>query len=338
MKGLATVMTTLKKMAALFRSRQRSRNESGPGAGREAAPVFTSSSAVQQPKPVPLSTRIRSWFQRSARRRELKRSPVAARKRARDLLLVTGVVIFFASVVFLASGPLVRALSDMKVFRIREVSITGCRVTTPAMIRELSGVRYQASLATLNPNHIQAILRMHPWIAAAEVKRDWPDVLVIAIREYVPEALVFREGSGGPQFFYLDKNGVVFAPVEPGGDMDFPVITGLTGKEDAEALRKASATALALLKLVRQNNPNLPLQNLSEIHLDQDTGITIYLVDYPFPIYFGVGEIRTKYSRLKRVLEVLYKEAGPGMGIADVAYIRMDYLENKVLVAHSGSG
>ena len=66
--------------------------------------------------------------------------------------------------------------------------------------------------------------------------------------------------------------------------------------------------------------------------------MTLYLVDYPFPIYFGKGEVRTKYSRLKRVLEVLYKETEQGMTIADVAYIRMDYLENKVLVAHSGSG
>ena len=342
MKSLKDLIGTLKNLGAFFHRPKKKRNVSAIGANpnRGAGPGFTSRSAVQGRRRASMFDRIRDWFQRSARRKELNRSPVAAAKtnRGRSILISLGVVVLTVSLAYAAYGPLVRAVADMKFFKIREISITGCRTTTPALIRELVGIRYQTSLLALNPSHIKAILRMHPWIATVEVKRDWPDVLVIAIKEYAPEALVVREGSSGAQFFYLDRSGTVFAPVEPGGEMDFPVITGLTGKEDAEVLRQATSEALALLKLVKQNNPNLPQQNLSEIHIDQEAGMTVYLADYPFPIYFGVGEIRTKYSRLKRVLEVLYKEAGQGMTIADVAYIRMDYLENKVLVAHTGSG
>jgi cell division protein FtsQ len=338
MTGLQGVVNALKNIGSLFRLQKKKRPPSGGAMGRGAAPAFTSRSVSQEPKRLSVAARIKSWFQRSARRKELNRSPVVpVGSKSRHLLPVLAVAAVL-SLAYLAHGPVVRAVADIKFFKIREITISGCRVTTPSLLRELTGVRYQSSLLALSPNHIAAILRMHPWIAEAEVKRDWPDVLVIAIREYAPEALIVREGSGGPQFYYLDKSGVVFAPVQPGGELDFPVVTGLTGKEDPETLRKATTEVLALLKLVRQNNPNLPLQNLSEMHLDQDLGMTIYLADYPFPIYFGKGEIRTKYSRLKRVLEVLYKEAGQGMTIADVAYIRMDYLENKVLVAHSGSG
>jgi len=338
MKGLKELVSTLKNVGSFFHSQKKKRNVSALGASRSTGPGFTSRSAIQGRKRVSLFDRIHSWFQRSARRRELKHSPVAAKNRSRGIPVLLSVLLVTVLSAYMAYGPLVRAVADMKLFKIREISITGCRTTTPALIRELAGIRYQASLLALNPDHIEALLRMHPWIAAAEVKRDWPDVLVVAVKEYAPEALVARDNPGGARFYYLDKSGVAFAPVEPGGEMDFPVITGLSGKEDTEGLRKACGDALALLKLVRQNNPNLPLQNLSEIHVDQDAGMTVYLADYPFPIYFGVGEIRTKYSRLKRVLEVLYKEAGPGMTIADVAYIRMDYLKNKVLVAHSGSG
>ncbi|KAF0187827.1 MAG: cell division septal [Desulfobulbaceae bacterium] len=339
MVSLKGVVNALKNIGSLFRLQKKKRKVPSGAMSRGAVPAFTSMSANQEPKRLSMAARIKSWFQRSARRKDLNRSPVVvARSTPKRLILVLSVVIVVLSLAFLAYGPIVRAVADIKFFKIREISITGCRVTTPALLRELAGVRYQASLLALSPDHIEAILRMHPWIAKAEVKRDWPDVLIVTIQEYAPEALVVREVSGGSQFFYLDKSGVVFAPVEPGGELDFPVVTGLTGKEDAETLRKATTEALALLKLVRQNNPNLPLQNLSEMHVDQDAGMTIYLADYPFPIYFGKGEIRTKYSRLKRVLEVLYKEAGQGMTIADVAYIRMDYLENKVLVAHSGSG
>ncbi|MBU3982031.1 MAG: FtsQ-type POTRA domain-containing protein [Proteobacteria bacterium] len=118
----------------------------------------------------------------------------------------------------------------MNIFKIQEISISGCRQTSPAMIRELTGIRYQASLVRLNPEHIAAILRSHPWIAAVEVTRDWPDVVVVYIKEYVPEALITQDVPGGRQFFYMDKNGVVFAPVDPGQDMDLPVITGLETK------------------------------------------------------------------------------------------------------------
>lgn len=254
------------------------------------------------------------------------------------MLVPLSFLAFLLSAAFLAYNPLVDAVSGLKFFKIREIVITGCRVTTPALIRELAGIRYQASMITLSPPHIEAILRAHPWISEVQVKRDWPDALVVSIKEYAVEALIAQENSENRQFYYLDKSGVVFAAVEPGQDMDYPVITGFDVKKDSGSLPEMTDDALLLLKLVRQNNPNLPVQNLSEIHVDRDAGMTIYLVDYPFPIYFGAGEIRTKYSRLKRVLEVLYKETGQGITIADVAYIRMDYLENKVLVAHSGSG
>lgn len=335
--------------------KKKNRSVRGSLAGRGSQPVFTSRFAVQGQKRVGVLSRIQSWFQRSARRKELKRVPVVAKNRVRPLLLPVCFLAFAVTLVFAAQDPFVNIVSDLKFFKIREISITGCRITTPALIRDLAGVRYQASMVMLNPVHIEAILRAHPWISEAEVKRDWPDALVISVKEHVTEALILQEAAGNKKFFYLDKAGVVFAPVEPGQDMDFPVITGLDVKgdksqklfngsgekgdiNDAGVLQEMLREPLAFLKLVRQNNPNLPIQNLSEIHVDRDAGMTLYLVDYPFPIYFGKGEVRTKYSRLKRVLEVLYKDTDKGMTIADVAYIRMDYLENKVLVAHSGSG
>ncbi|MFH2124727.1 MAG: FtsQ-type POTRA domain-containing protein [Pseudomonadota bacterium] len=335
--------------------KKRNRNVRGGIADHGKQPVYTARAAVQRQKRGGLVSRIGSLLKRSARRKELKRVPAVAERRTPRGVIPVCLLVFVVSSGFLLYSPLVDAVSGMNIFRIQEISISGCRKTSPAMIRELAGIRYQTSLVRLNPEHIAAILRTHPWIAAVEVGRDWPDAVVVSIKEYMAEALITQDVPGGRQFFYLDKSGVVFAPVEPGQDMDLPVITGLEKKGNVGQRRpdgvgakddvsgddgrsEMISEALALLKLVRQNNPNLPLQNLSEIHVDRDAGMIIYLADYPFPIYFGAGAVRTKYSRLKRVLEVLYKETERGMTIADVAYIRMDYLENKVLVAHSGSG
>lgn len=338
MKRLWELIETLREPGAFLHRFKKRRRSPSVSSGRKEGPRFTASSAVEAPKRVSVFQRIRARFRSSAQRRELNRSPVAVRGRYWGLVIGLLVVLATAFSLYMASGPLVGAVADMKFFRIREISITGCRTTTPSLIREIAGIRYQGSLLALNPDHVEAIVRVHPWVAEVKVRRDWPDRLVVAIREYQPVALIARQMPGGASLFYLDGGGVAFAPVEPGRELDFPVITGLSGKVDAAGLPAACVEALALLKLIRQNNPNLPLQNLSEIHVDPDAGLTIYLADHPFPIHFGVGAIRTKYSRLKRVLEVLYRETGQGMTIADVAYIRMDYLENKVLVAHSGSG
>jgi len=349
-------LNSLKNIGSLFRlPKKRNRSVRGGIAGRGNQPVFTSRSAVQNQKRGGIVSSLRARFQRSSKRKDLKRVPVVAKRKTPRGLISVCLLAFVVLLVFLLYSPLLNAVSGMNIFKIQEISINGCRKTSPAMIRELTGIRYQASLVRVNPEHIAAILKAHPWIAAVEVTRDWPDVVIVSIKEYAAEALITQDVPGGRQFFYLDKSGVVFAPVEPGQDMDLPVITGLEAKGNygqgrSNAVRDKDggssdggrpemiSEALALLKLVRQNNPNLPFQNLSEIHVDRDAGMTIYLADYPFPIYFGFGAVRTKYSRLKRVLEVLYKETEQGMTIADVAYIRMDYLENKVLVAHSGSG
>jgi len=320
--------------------------------GRANQPVFTSRFAQQKQRRAGLFSRIQSWLQRSARCQKMTLAPGIAGSKSKALFMPLCLLALAVSLVFVAYGPLMTMVSGLNLFKIREVTITGCRITTPAMLRELAGIRYQSSMMMLKPGHVKAILKAHPWIAEVEIKRQWPNALVISVKEHVIEALILQEVAGSKKFFYLDNSGVVFAPVEPGEDMDFPVITGLEvnanggtadagdmqGVNRAVVLQEMLREPLAFLKLVRQNNPNLPIQNLSEIHVDREAGMTLYLVDYPFPIYFGKGEIRTKYSRLKRVLEVLYKDTGQGMTIADVAYIRMDYLENKVLVAHSGSG
>lgn len=349
--------------------KKKNRSVRDKGGGRANQPVFTSRFAQQKQRRAGLFSRIQSWLQRSARRKKMALVPGLAGSKTKALFMPLCLLALAVSLMFVAYGPVMAMVSGLNLFKIREVTITGCRITTPALIRELAGIRYQSSMMMLKPGHIKAILKAHPWIAEVEIKRQWPNALVISVKEHVIEALILQEVAGSKKFFYLDNSGVVFAPVEPGEDMDFPVITGLEvnanggvkypvqatdtnnratqglaaagdmqGVSRAVVLQEMLREPLAFLKLVRQNNPNLPIQNLSEIHVDREAGMTLYLVDYPFPIYFGKGEIRTKYSRLKRVLEVLYKDTGQGMTIADVAYIRMDYLENKVLVAHSGSG
>jgi cell division protein FtsQ len=263
------------------------------------------------------------------------------RKNDRHLALLTAclVVISLAALLYAGRGWMTGLVSGVEYFEVQDnVVIEGCRVTTPAEIRELGEIRYHTNLFSINLGKLEAILVRHPWVGEVKVHRTWPNRLLIRVVEHVPEALILQGASGKEQLYYMDAKGVPFVSVKPGQDLDFPVITGLGDIQGTDKKKEILGDVIHFLKLVKTNNPNLPAQSISEIHLDKTEGIVVYLVEYPFPIFFGTGGVGKKYKQLHDVLGVLYKQRKEGMLISQVEYIRMDYLTNKVLVAQSGSG
>jgi len=126
--------------------------------------------------------------------------------------------------------------------------------------------------------------------------------------------------------------------VRPGADVDFPVVTGLAEIGDQGLKSKALAEVLTFLDKVRSNDPHLPAQSVSELHITKAGEMVVFLVEYPFPIFFGNGNTKQKYSRLIQVLRALYKKQNSKELLSQIEYIQMDYLNDKVLVVESGSG
>jgi cell division protein FtsQ len=236
----------------------------------------------------------------------------------------------------LLTGPLLSLYGDYRYFRIHEIEISGCRMISNDELRRYAGLSYEMNMMTLDPKAIRTRLQSHPWIQTASVKRIWPDGLAVSIKEQRPQALVVR--NGGQQFSYVNSSGTVFAPVELGQELDYPVITGITLSHTEEEQKKMIAKANLFLRLAERNNPNLPAQDISEIHFTEEGEFVLYLVEYPFPIYFGKGDVARKYVQLRQVLEILYRKKRGGATIKKVAYIRMDYQKNKVLVARTHAG
>lgn len=264
----------------------------------------------------------------------IRKQQVSAKKK----VCLATLLLAFSVVCYLVSGPVVNMAASLDYFKITKIEVSGCDKTTPAELKELGGVRYQQSLVDVDLEALTAKLKGHKWISDVVVTRAWPDELFIAVTEYTPQAIINLVDEGQKRFYYLDKKGVPFSPVFPGQDVDYPVITGLDEVKSASGHEEVLGEILAFLKLARRNNPNLPAQSISEIHVDAVEGLVIYLVEHPFPIYFGRGEVRGKYIKLWKVLENLYRRDKYGKQIEQIAYIRMDYQKNKVLVAQSGSG
>lgn len=247
------------------------------------------------------------------------------------LVLLAGVLLFGCG--WLLTGPMQSLYDDFRYFRIHEIEISGCRITSSDELRNYAGLSYEMNMMTLDPAAIRMRLQDHPWVKTATVKRIWPDELTVTIKEYRPQAIVVQDE--GTELSYVNSGGTVFAAVSPGQELDLPVITGLGGIPTEEGKQKMLAAASLFLRLAARNNPNLPAQDISEVHFTEGGELILYLVEHPFPIYFGQDEVKRKYSQLRQVLEVLYRKKMGRAGIENVAYIRMDYQKNKVLVVRN---
>jgi cell division protein FtsQ len=258
------------------------------------------------------------------------------KKLGRPLQLVLLVSLVLLAGNILLNGPVLSIFGNWNYFRIHDIGISGCRMTSPKELRKYAEISYQMNMLTLDPKAIKKRLENNPWVSAAEIRRIWPDGLAITVMEHQPQALIATGSEEAMK--YMDANGVVFAPLASGQELDFPVITGLDAFDTDDEKKQMLQAATSFLRLARRNNPNLPAQDVSEIHFTKDGEMVLYLVKHPFPIYFGKEEIKRKYYQLRKVLEVLYRKENGRAMIENVAYIRMNYQKNKVLVVQNYAG
>jgi len=218
------------------------------------------------------------------------------------------------------------------IFRLTDIKVTGARVATQRQILDLAELQQGGSLLRFDAKAAAARIESHPWVERAEIKTNWPSSVEITIVEHQPFALVNLEEAKERRLYYINHSGRLFAEAGQIQELDFPVITGIRADKDVAAGRLARGTlaeaACSLLGMAAKGNAILPIQAVSEIHVDQKQGLILYLVDRPFPIYFGMDRFQLKYNRLIKVLEQLYAKKQ----VNGVKEIRMDYLDDKVLV------
>jgi cell division protein FtsQ len=279
----------------------------------------------------------------TAEKRAKHKGYTGAAVRKKSVFKVAGLISVAVSLllfILVGGGKIIlNNLESLPFFHVSGIVISGNEAISQEKLREASGIiLHQTSLVGLNCSQVEASLDTVPWVSRALVKRNWPSTVEISIVENVPAALLHSKNSNGNQLHYIDKKGIPFLLVKPGADVDYPVITGLTEISEPLVREKALAEVLVFLNSVSGNNPYLPAQSVSEIHLDQDGEMVVYLVENPFPIFFGNSDIDKKYGRLVQVLKALYKKQKGKGSISQIEYIQMDYLNDKVLVAQSESG
>lgn len=222
-----------------------------------------------------------------------------------------------------------KGMSRSDFFQITDIDFVGCQRIGKERAMEWSGLDIHTNLVAMSPRDVKARLESHGWVESAEVKREWPNRLIINIRERVPVAIQNREG----RLSYLDRNGRAFNAVEPQDDHDFPVISGLSGAGGRGEVQTDLLEALQFLHFAAQGNRNLPVQSISEINIGSGGDLVLFLLSRPFPIRLGRGDLKNKYDRLSAVLGGIYKRRE----FTGVSYIDVTYRDNLVLVGLTDS-
>ncbi len=292
------------------KSRKRSGQGERGGAARSAAMAFGSYEAAQ------------------LRRKERRQKRIAL---AAGLIasLLCGTIIFYGGMKILSffSG-------NFSSQRVERVHIEGCGVVSARAVRNASQIiEQQTKMSEIDSKALQKKIEQIPWVGSVKVKKGWDAAVTITISEHKAAALMVKQDKDGQHLYYMDKNGRPFLRVRPCEEIDFPVVTGLSEISSKGLYYKVAADVRVFLRHLYRNNPQLPVQALSEIHITKEGELVLYLVEYPFPIFFGSGHIHSKYIRLVEVLKPLYKKRrGGSREIEEIAAIQLEYLQDKILV------
>jgi cell division septal protein FtsQ len=211
----------------------------------------------------------------------------------------------------------------------QNIEITGLKRLQPELVLKLAKLGPHTNLLALRPFQVEQTLETHPWIARATLTRQWPHRVSLQIQEREPVALV-QVG----ELHYVDRRGNLFKPLSPGDPHDFPIITGLPREFFSPrqvALPGTMDRIIKLMDLLKNAPPPLNLENVSEIHVDLERGLTLFANGLGAGVDLGRGQFPEKLQRLAQAWPVITKKGF----LPQAARINLDYPQ-KVLLSLKG--
>lgn len=207
----------------------------------------------------------------------------------------------------------------------KNIDIAGLKRLQPELVLQLAKLGPETNLLALKPIQVEHALETHPWIARATLTRKWPQRIYLHIQEREPVALV-QVG----ELHYVDHRGRLFKPLSPGDPHDYPIITGLPREffsPTEGALPETMDRISQLMDLLKKNPPPLSLENISEIHVDLERGITLFANGLGAGVDLGRDRYQEKLQRLAQAWPVLTQKGY----LPRAARINLDYPQKLLL-------
>jgi cell division protein FtsQ len=186
-------------------------------------------------------------------------------------------------------------VSSSPYFGIRNIVVTGIDDDLREEVVEVSGLNRGETLLSIDATAITRSIEAHPWIRSVVLKKEFPHTLHIEAEHEEPEAIVVLD-----RMYLMDGEGVIFKEVESSDSVDFPVVTGLSAGNGKNGVYLAGVAAF--LDGFHSARASISVQELSEIHVEEDGAISIYFSELPFKILLGKGEIIRKIDFLTHLV------------------------------------
>jgi cell division protein FtsQ len=227
----------------------------------------------------------------------------------------------------LVSGALltVQVLLESGYFEVRQIRVEQQVRVSEGDILEASDIKIGDSIFDLELYMIGRKIEEHPWIARAYVERAFPDQVVIRVEERQARAIIDLD-----YLYYVDKSGDVFKMLEAGDQLNYPVITGINRQyllDHPDQTQDCLNLALRLMDEL-EGRSLFNLDDVSEIHYDQQEGLILHTLVGGVPVRMGTQGFAAKLDRL----EAIYDDLEPrllalkyiDLNVADRVIVKID--------------
>jgi cell division protein FtsQ len=247
------------------------------------------------------------------KRSVLTNQSIRKRKKSGGLFVVFGVitriVLGFTKIFCLILAVAVISLSFISIYhyllnspyvKLRQVKVTGVDGKIRHDLIRIAGLNSELSLVSLNLEKLKQKMEEHPWVRSVKLERRFPHSLIISVEKQIPSALVMTD-----KIHYMNQHGEIFKEVNDSEEMDFPIITGASQDilENHEQLQRAAR----VIKILESEKGLWSLNELSEIHLERNRGMSIYFSHLAAEIKVTVEDLEDKMYGLSKVAEHLSK-------------------------------
>lgn len=209
------------------------------------------------------------------------------RHRLKRLLVLVGVAATALTAVVVLRSP---------VLDVDEIALTGANRLDHDELREVAGVDQGRPLLLVDLGAVEARLEALPWIADAEVTRDLPGTVAVAIREREAVAVVAGDGVTA----LVDADGRVLAAPTAADGAHVQVRVDDAPPAPGRAVDRRLRGAIELAGRLRANPPGaVAAVHLSPLRLELAEGGLVHLGD-DSDLDAKVEAFRTVYARVDR--------------------------------------
>jgi cell division septal protein FtsQ len=246
------------------------------------------------------------------KRQSVLKKQAVKRQKKRDFLALFRVIPVLGSgllkVLFVVAGIAAISLSFVFLYyyllsspymKLEQVDMEGIDKRTRQELIQICDLNPDLSLLELNLNALKEKMETHPWIRSVKLIRRFPHTLIVHAENQSPSAIVLLE-----KVSYMNRWGEIFKDVYEWEDMDFPIITGVSGKGSQELKEKLEMASL-VLRALEPEKGLWSLNELSEIHVNGDGEMSVYFSHMKTEIKLNSWGLQSTMDGLKKITEHL---------------------------------